>query len=67
MVQPTYQIWVTRVNEIGGLAAVHHLSPSSMEEGIVNIQLMDYPVRERARERMVQTVVNLITGLKVSS
>jgi hypothetical protein len=63
----TYQIWVSGVNETGGLAAVHRLSQSAIQEGILNIQLMNYPVQERARERTIQTVVKLITGLKVSS
>jgi hypothetical protein len=43
-VQPADQIRTVGVDEAGGLAAVHSLRQSAMEEGILDIELMDRPV-----------------------
>jgi hypothetical protein len=43
-VQPVDQIRVSDVDEAGGFAAVDSLRQSAMEEGILNIELMDRPV-----------------------
>jgi hypothetical protein len=40
-VQPADQVWVSGVNEDGGLAAVDNLCQSAMEEGILDVELMD--------------------------
>jgi hypothetical protein len=43
-VQPTDQIRTSFVDEAGGLAAVDSLRQSAVEEGILDIELMDRPV-----------------------
>jgi hypothetical protein len=35
---------VSGIDEAGGLAAVHSLRQSAMEEGILDVELMDHPV-----------------------
>jgi hypothetical protein len=55
------------VDEAGELAAVDSLRQSAVEEGILDVELMDPQSQERARERTVRTMANLTTGLKVSS
>jgi hypothetical protein len=44
VVQPAYQIQTSGVDEAGGLAAVDILHRSVVEEGILDIELMDRPV-----------------------
>jgi hypothetical protein len=44
LVQPADQIWTVSVDEASGLAAVDSLRQSAMEEGILDIELMDRPV-----------------------
>jgi hypothetical protein len=43
-VQPTNQIWTSGIDEAGGLAAVDSLRQSVVEEGILDVELMDRPV-----------------------
>jgi hypothetical protein len=43
-VQPTYQIQTREVNEASGLAAADSLCQSVVEEGILDIELMNRPV-----------------------
>jgi hypothetical protein len=43
-VQPTNQIRTSGVNEVGGLAAVDSLRESAVEEGILDVELMDRQV-----------------------
>jgi hypothetical protein len=43
-VQPADQVRVSGVDEAGGLAAVESLRQSDMEEGVLDVELVDRPV-----------------------
>jgi hypothetical protein len=44
MVQPTDQIRTSGIDEAGGLAAIDSLCQSVVEEGILDVELMDHPI-----------------------
>jgi hypothetical protein len=66
-VQPTYQIRVSGVDEAGGLATVDSFRQSAMEEGILDVELMDRPVPGEGEGEDGATDGKLDEGLKVSS
>jgi hypothetical protein len=43
-VQPVDQVRVSSVEEAGGLAAIDSICQSAMEEGVLDIELMDHPI-----------------------
>jgi hypothetical protein len=57
---------MSRVNEVGGLREVNHLRECVVEEGVLDVNLVNGQPLETARVSIVWTVVGLMTGLKVS-
>jgi hypothetical protein len=53
-VQPADQIWTSSIDEAGGLAAVDSLRQSVVEEGILDIELIDrlVPIEGKGEDDM---------------
>jgi hypothetical protein len=65
-VQPADQVRASRVDKAGGLATVVRLCQSAVEEGILDVELVDRLVLGDG-EGTTRTAANLTMGLKVSS
>jgi hypothetical protein len=65
-VQPADQVRASRVDKAGGLATVDRLCQSAVEEGVLDVELVDRLVLGDG-EGTTRTAANLTMGLKVSS
>jgi hypothetical protein len=58
---------VSSINKAGGLAAIDSLRLSAMEEGVLDVKLMDCPVPGEGKGEDGVNGCDLTMGLKVSS
>jgi hypothetical protein len=67
LVEPAHQLWVSGVNEVGGLALGDFVGEGVVDEDVLNIQLVNRLSREKPKVRTVRMVAGFTTRLKVSS
>jgi hypothetical protein len=67
LVESAHQLRVRGVNEAVGLRAVDGLGDCAVEEGVLDVKLVQGPTPETASVSTVRMVADLMTGLKVSS
>jgi hypothetical protein len=67
LVETAHKIWTSDVNKTIGLCAVNSLIQSTMEEGVLDVKLMNWPIERESNCQNFRMVAGLTTGLKVSA
>jgi hypothetical protein len=67
LVQATYQVGVSWIREPCGLTAENNLTEGAMEEGVLQIEMMNGQSWETAIASIMRTMARFTTGLEVSS
>jgi hypothetical protein len=65
--QAADQVGVSWISEPCGLTIENSLAEGTMEEGVLYIELLNWPVWETAIASTVQMVAHFTTGWKISS